>query len=170
MADGFSSGPGEDSGVAEAEHSRRQSQLSAKAIHEGIVLRLAELALGLIVMIGLMLDTVISYAPAFPLIVVVASILCCTAAVRAHHYARLVANPGQCVGGLLYTAFIGSVVNLLFSGIATLMAALHVAAQATRGSSSTVLLNVSWPAVAISMLAIALAIRVTRELRRNGGR
>jgi hypothetical protein len=143
----------------------RDDPLPAKAVHEGTVFRVVYIVLGLSVIIGLALDKVIPYTPVFPLVVLAASLVCCTAAVRAGRYTRLLPDPREYVGGFLFTAFVGSVLDLLFSGIATIMAALPVS-----GGSRAVLLNLSWPAVVISVLAMALAIRVTRRTRGDEGR
>jgi hypothetical protein len=145
-------------------------RLYSRAVREGIAFRVAYLVLGLSVLTGLALDQVIPYTPAFPIVVLVASLLCCAAAVRAARYTRLLADPREYVGGFLFTAFIGSVVDLLFSGIATIMAALHVSGGAASGGARDVLLNLSWPAVVISALAMALAIGVTRRTRGHAGR
>jgi hypothetical protein len=92
-------------------------------------------------------------------------VVCLAAAVRADQYSRLLPEPRQYVGGFLFTAFIGSVVVLLFSGLATIKGALHVSGGAASGGSLNLLLTLSWPAVVISALAMALAIRVTRRTR-----
>lgn len=144
--------------------------LDARAVHEGTVFRVAYIVLALSVIIGLALDSVIPYTPVFPIVVLVASLVCLAAAVRAGRYTRLLSNPREYVGGFLFTAFIGSVVDLLFSGIATIMAALHVSDGAASGGSRDVLLTLSWPAVVISVLAMALAVRVTRQTRSDGRR
>jgi hypothetical protein len=146
------------------------SPLVARAVREGTVFRLVCIVLSVSVIIGLALDQVIPYTPAFPVVVLAASLVCLAAAVRASRYARLLADPRASVGGLLYTAVIGSVIVALFSGIATIMAALHVAGRAAPGGSREVLLTLSWPAVVISVLAMALAIRVTRQTRAEAGR
>jgi hypothetical protein len=148
----------------------RDDPLPAKAVHEGTVFRVVYIVLGLSVIIGLALDKVIPYTPVFPLVVLAASLVCCTAAVRAGRYTRLLPDPREYVGGFLFTAFVGSVLDLLFSGIATIMAALPVSGGAVSGGSRAVLLNLSWPAVVISVLAMALAIRVTRRTRGDEGR
>jgi hypothetical protein len=144
--------------------------LYSRAVREGTVFRVASIVLGLSVIIGLALDTVIPYIPAFPIVVLVASLVCCAAAIRAGRYTRLLAEPRECVGGFLFTAFVGSVLDLLFSGIATIVAALHSSGGVATGSSRDVLLALSWPAVVISALAMALAIRVTRQTRGHAGR
>jgi hypothetical protein len=169
MPDGQGPGAGEAPAAAGREHSRQQDHLAAKALHEGVVLRLTDLGLDLIVMIGLMLHSLIPYVPAGPLLVLAASSICFTAAVRARHYARITADL-RCVGGLLYTAFIGSGLNILFAGITAVGAALHASGGAIGTSSPDLVLNLSWPAIAVSVLAIALAYSVTRGARRTAGR
>jgi hypothetical protein len=145
--------------------------LSARAVREGAAFRVAYIILGVTVIIGGSLEKVIPYTPAFPTVVLVASVVCLAAAVRADRYSRLLPEPREYVGGLLFTAFIGSVIDLLFSGLATIKGALHVSGGAASGGSLNVLLTLSWPAVVISALAMALAIRVTRRTRggQDGG-
>ena len=127
--------------------------------------RSAYLILGVSVIIGGSLEKVIPYTPAFPIVLLVASAVCLAAAVRAGRYSRLLPDPAQYIGGLLYTVFVGSGVNLLFSGLSTIKGALHVSGGVASGGSLNVLLALSWPAVVISALAIALAIRVARRTR-----
>jgi len=144
--------------------------LSSRAVREGVAFRVAFIVLGVSVIIGLSLDEVIPYTPAFPIVVLAASLVCLTAAVRAGRYSRLLADPREKVGGLLYTAFVGSVVDLLISGISAIMGALHASSGAAPGGSSHVLLTLSCPAIVISVLAMALAVRVTRQTRGDAGR
>ena len=132
--------------------------------------RIAFIVLGVSVIVGLSLDEVIPYTPAFPIVVLAASLVCLAAAVRAGRYSRLLPNPKDYVGGLLYTAFAGSVVDLLFSGILAIMAALHMSSRAAPGGSRDVLIALSCPAFAISVLAFALARRVTRQAGGGGRR
>lgn len=127
--------------------------------------RSAYLILGVSVIIGGSLEKVIPYTPAFPIVLLVASAVCLAAAVRAGRYSLLLPDPAQYIGGLLYTVFVGSGVNLLFSGLSTIKGALHVSGGVASGGSLNVLLALSWPAVVISALAIALAIRVARRTR-----
>jgi len=134
------------------------------------VFRIALIVLGLSVIIGLSLDEVIPYTPAFPIVVLAASLICLTAAMRAGRYTRLLPNPKDYVGGLLYTAFAGSVVDLLFSGIAAITAALHMSGRAAPGGSRDVLIALSCPAFVISALAFALARRVTHQAASGGRR
>lgn len=165
MSNSLNPWPDAESSEDDRQRALAQTRLCAKAVHEGVVFRLVYITLGIIVIIGGSLDKVIPYTPAIPLVVLAASVLCFTSAARADHYARAAADPGHCVGGFLFTALIGSGVNVLFSGIAGLAAAFHAAAQAAPGNSSSVLLDLSWPAVVISLLAVALAIRVMRRIR-----
>ena len=132
--------------------------------------RIAFIVLGVSVIVGLSLDEVIPYTPAFPIVVLAASLICLAAALRAGRYTRLLPNPKDYVGGLLYTAFAGSVVDLLFSGILAIMAALHMSGRAAPGGSRDVLIALSCPAFAISVLAFALARRVTRQASGGGRR
>lgn len=132
--------------------------------------RVAFIVLGVSVIVGLSLDEVIPYTPAFPIVVLAASLICLAAALRAGRYTRLLPNPRDYVGGLLYTAFAGSVVDLLFSGILAIMAALHMSSRAAPGGSRDVLIALSCPAFAISVLAFALARRVTRQASGGGRR
>ena len=132
--------------------------------------RVAYLVLGVSVIIGGALDKVIPYTPAFPIVILAASLVCLTAAVRAGRYGRLLPAPRKYVGGFLYTAFAGSMVDLIFSGLATIKGALHVSGGVASGGSLNVLLALSWPAVVISVLAIALAVRVTRRTRGDAAR
>ncbi len=132
--------------------------------------RIAFIVLGVSVIVGLSLDEVIPYTPAFPIVVLAASLICLAAALRANRYTRLLPNPKDYVGGLLYTAFAGSVVDLLFSGILAIMAALHMSSRAAPGGSRDVLIALSCPAFAISVLAFALARRVTRQASGGGRR
>jgi hypothetical protein len=134
------------------------------------VFRIAFIVLGVSVIVGLSLDEVIPYTPTFPIVVLAASLICLAAAVRAGRYSRLLPNPKDYVGGLLYTAFAGSVVDLLFSGILAIMAALHMSSRAAPGGSRDVLIALSCPAFAISVLAFALARRVTRQAGGGGRR
>jgi purine-cytosine permease-like protein len=144
--------------------------LSSRAAREGTVLRIAVMVLGVSVIVGLSLDEVIPYTPAFPIVVLAASLLCLAAAVRAGRYTRLLPDAKDYVGGLLYTAFAGSVVDLLFSGVLGLMAALHMSSRAAPGGSRDVLIALSCPAFLISVVAFALARRVTRQASGRGRR
>lgn len=132
--------------------------------------RAVYLILGVSVIIGGSLEKVIPYTPAFPIVLLVASVVCLAAAVRAGRYRRLLPDPAEYIGGLLYTVFVGSGVDLLFSGLSTIKGALHVSGGVASGGSLNVLLALSWPAVVISALAIALATRVARQTRGRGER
>jgi len=138
---------------------------SARAVREGTAFRVVFIVLLASVIIGGSLEKVVPYTPAFPIVVLVASAVCLAAAVRADRYSRLLPEPRAYVGGFLFTAFIGSVVVLLFAGLATIKGALRVSGGAASGGSLNLLLSLSWPAVVISALAMALAIRVTRRTR-----
>lgn len=144
--------------------------LAARAAREGTVFRIAAIVLSVSVIIGLSLDQVIPFAPAFPVVVLAASLVCLTAALRAGRYTRLLANPKDYVGGLLYTAFAGSVVDLLFSGILAIMAALHADSRVAPGGSREVLIALSCSAFVISALAFTLARRVTHQAASGGRR
>jgi hypothetical protein len=172
MSDGLSSWPDAERDVAAraGQQSKRQDQAVAAVRREAIRFRLAALAAVLVYAIGgLILKNAIPFVPTFPLVLMIAAVICVTAAIRAGQLEPRLRGAGGAVaylGGLLYTAVIGPVVILVFSLIGTIGGAIPTAAP--HGGPKHIdaaLLNLSWPTVVICIISLVLALRIRRRIR-----
>jgi hypothetical protein len=146
---------------------REESDPEVKAIlNEGGIYRLALAVLVVAVIIGAALHNVIAYTPAFPLVVLAASLLCLISALRGGQLAQRLGASAKYVGGFLYVSIVGGVLMLIWSVISTAVGATGSSGGFAGKDGSTLLLNLSWPAAVICLVSIVHAVRVYRNIPR----
>jgi len=141
-----------------------EAQLKAIA-SEGVKYRLTLLVLALADFIGLILHNVIPYTPAFPLVLLAASLICLTVALRAGRLAsQLGPSERNVLRGFAYTATMATVPILIFAAIGASFGPGKSGSEASWGNPA-LLFNLSWPAVVICLVSIVYGIRLNRRLR-----
>jgi hypothetical protein len=146
---------------------REESDPEVKAIlNEGGIYRLALAALAVAVIIGGALHNVIPYTPAFPLVVLAASLLSLISALRGGQLAKRLGPSARYVGGFLYVSIVGGGLMLIWSVISAAVGATGSSGGIAGKGGSTLLLNLSWPAAVICLVSIVHAIRVYRNIPR----
>jgi hypothetical protein len=171
MSDGLSSWPDAERDVAAraGQPDRRQQHAVAAVKREAFVFRIAALVAVLVYIIGGLLKSVISFVPTFPVVLLIAAVICVTAAIRAAQLEPRLRGAGdayELIGGLLYTAVIGPILILVFSLIGTIGGA--IPAAGSHGGPKHInaaLLNLSWPTVVISVISLVLALRIRRRMQ-----
>jgi hypothetical protein len=102
----------------------------------------------------------------FPVIVLVNSLICLAAGTRASLMSRAFQQAADVVGGLAYSAIVGGVLMLMWSVGAVISAIVGGTGGVAGPHGSTLLLNLSWPAAVISLVAIGFGIRANRRMKK----
>jgi hypothetical protein len=130
-----------------------------------VIIRIVVLAVTLVVAFGLILHNVVTYSPAFPLVILANSLACLAAGLTANRVGRDAGRPADAVGGLAYTAVVGGGLMLLFAGISAIFAAVGGGKGGIVSShGSALLLDLSWPAAVIALAAMVTGIRAYRRV------
>lgn len=170
MSDGLSSWPDAEPDLAAraGQQGRRQGHAVAAVKRESFGFRIAALVAVLVYIIGGLLKSVISFVPTFPVVLLIAAVICLTAAIRAAQLEPRLRGTGDAyglIGGLLYTAVIGPILILVFSLIGTIGGAIPASSHGGPKHINATLLNLSWPAVVISVISLILALRMRRRMQ-----
>lgn len=125
------------------------------------------LVLTLVAVSGFLLDSVIPYTPAFPIVVLLDSIVSLITTIQADRISRAFRQFGTVARGLAYFGAIGALIMILDSGVAALAGAVGGTGSHVVGPhGSALLLNLSWPAGVISLAAIGFALRAQLRIRK----
>jgi hypothetical protein len=149
-----------------ASGTEQQIRAAESARRMAVSFRIAVLVLTLADFLGLILDSVISYTPTFPIVVLVNSLICLIAGTRANVLSRGTRELGGAVGGLAYSAVVGGGIMFLFSGFAAIAGAVGAKGSIAGQHGSLLLLNLSWPAAVISLVAIGIGITAFRRIKK----
>jgi hypothetical protein len=128
--------------------------------------RIAILVLTLADFLGAVLHDVIPYTPVFPIAALVDSLICLTVGTWANVLGRGSRQLGDAASGLAYSAVVGGGLMLLFSVAAAISAVVGGTGGVAGSHGSTLLLNLSWPAAVISLVAIGIGIRAYRRSKK----
>lgn len=126
--------------------------------------RVVVLVLTVVTLLGLILHNEITYAPAFPVVLLVDSLLCLIAGTRADWISRGFKQFGGAAGGLAYSAVVGGGIAFLFSAFGASFGPGH-SGHASSWGNQALLFNLSWPTMVISLIAIVFGIRTYRRIR-----
>jgi hypothetical protein len=154
-------------GIASGLEKARAGGESARSM--AVTVRAAVLALSLISFIGAILHSFFSsipYTPVFAIIVLVNSLICLAAGTRASWMSRDFQQAADVVGGLAYSAIVGGVLMIMWSVGAAISAVVGGTGGVAGPHGSALLLNLSWPATVISLVAIGFGIGANRRMKK----
>lgn len=128
--------------------------------------RIAALALTLAALFGIILHSAIPYTPTFPMVVLVSSLACLVAGTRANWISQGFQQFDGVASGLARSAVTGGGIMLMWSSISAIAGIAGGKGSIAGQHGSALLLNLSWPAAVISLVAIGFGTRTYWRIRK----